>query len=229
MPNKPVKNTNVMVRLTEDRKQDWEKYINNSNYYDTLTDLVIKSVSREINRSSSNSSTPDTTEEIQNLENKIDSLSAKLENKIDSGNNIYHIETHYNINQDYTEELEYMWKNITGEKLEKIVADLWENKGYYTKIGQQNADKGADIIAISDNPVFRKEMIQVKNTINKVDSDSIRNYNSAAIAHQADYCIIVTTNEFTKQAISVAEDLNVRLINGNYLCDMLDKYDLIPN
>ncbi len=218
-----------MVRLTEDRKQNWENYVENSDYYDTLTDLVIKSVSREINRSSSNSSTPDTTKEIQNLENKIDSLSAKLENKIDSENNIYHIETHYNINQDYTEELKYMWKNITGEMLEKIVADLWEHKGYYTKIGQQNADKGADIIAISDNPVFRKEMIQVKNTINKVDSDSIRNYNSAAIAHQADYCIIVTTNEFTKQAISVAEDLNVRLINGNYLCYMLEQYNLLPN
>lgn len=228
MSSKRIKSEEVKARITEEEKQKWKAYIEDSEYYDTLTDLITKSVAREMNRSSSNSASPDLDSEIQNLENKIDEINLKLNSETNKNKSIYQTETHYRIDNNYEEERNYLSKNISGKQLEKIVSELWERNGYYTKIGKQSSDKGADVIAISNHPVFRKEMIQVKNTIDKVNAHSIRDYNSAAIAHQADYCIIVTTSEFTKQAISVAEDLNVRLINGNYLCYMLEQQNLIP-
>lgn len=111
---------------------------------------------------------------------------------------------------------------------EKLVADIWELQGWETVVTKESADRGIDIIAEKDNPFYQKHLIQTKcyNTDNKVSSSEVQQYSS--LRHQednVDAVIIVTTGFFSKQAQKIAEDLNVKLIDGNDLDKTINRLD----
>lgn len=118
---------------------------------------------------------------------------------------------------------------------ENFVADLWERQGWDAEVEQQSGDAGVDIRAVKSMPYQQKALIQAKrygeNTT--VGGPDIQQYSALKQQEQdADKAIVVTTSRFTSAAYDRAEDLNVKLIDGDdlaQLIDELDAYDLVEH
>ncbi|WP_192918508.1 restriction endonuclease [Salinigranum salinum] len=119
---------------------------------------------------------------------------------------------------------------MNGYEFEKAVADLFEQRGWETTVTNKSQDRGIDIIAERTDPFIEKMVIQAKKYAldNKIGSPDVQQYNSLrSQVDGTDKVIIVTTSSFTKQAKSVANDLNVKLIEGTTLCEMFAEQGMI--
>lgn len=129
---------------------------------------------------------------------------------------------------------------------EHFVADLWSRMGWSTKVSQASVDAGIDVIASKDAPYPQKQLIQAKRykSTNSVGGPDIQQY--ASLKHQedsVDSVVVVTTSSFTNYAEERAEELNVKLVDGDDLVslireneagDLLERYALsrqeqVPN
>jgi hypothetical protein len=112
-------------------------------------------------------------------------------------------------------------QSISPYDFEKLIAELWETKGYDTEVRRQSRDKGIDIDA---ERAGLSEKIQVKRYSgdNKIGSIDVRK--SATIYQQTDAnnVVLVTSGEVTDPAEELAQDLSVGLINGNELINQLE-------
>jgi len=113
-------------------------------------------------------------------------------------------------------------------EFEHFVADLWDRIGWETTVSTASADKGVDITARKSQPYEQLLLIQAKrygpNTT--VGSPDVQQY--ASLRHQfenVDKVLIVTTNGYSRQAREIAADLNVKLIDGDGLVELIDEYD----
>ncbi len=121
---------------------------------------------------------------------------------------------------------------IDGYEFEHFIADLWERRGWNTEVTDSSKDSGIDIRASRDNVFFEKRLLQVKNfTDASVSGPKIQQY--ASLQYQepnVDVVIVLTTSTFSGPAKDLAEDLNVKLVNGTDLeglIDDIDAYDLV--
>ena len=113
-------------------------------------------------------------------------------------------------------------------EFEHFVADLWQRMGWETTVTTASADKGVDIIARKSSPYEQLLLIQAKrygpNTT--VGSPDVQQYASLRQQFEnVDKVLIVTTNGYSRQAREIAEDLNVKLIDGDGLVELIDEYD----
>ena len=111
---------------------------------------------------------------------------------------------------------------------EHFVADLWDQQGWETTVEKQSNDAGVDIRATKEYPYSQKILIQAKrygeNTT--VGGPDIQQYASLKQQERdADKAIIVTTGRFTSAAEDRADELNVKLINGSDLVELIERYD----
>lgn len=118
-------------------------------------------------------------------------------------------------------ELLHMYKDKPYE-FEKHVAFIFNKLGYKTKVTKATGDGGKDIIMHKDG---KKCVVEVKlyATNRKISEDKIRKLHSAKIECEADDAFFVTTSDFTKQAIKLAEKVNIMLINGHKLVSLTDR------
>lgn len=124
-------------------------------------------------------------------------------------------------------------------EFEHFVADLWERRGWQTFVSQESSDRGVDITAVrSDDGFQTKAVIQAKRfqSDNRVGSPQIQQYASLREQEDADLGVVVTTSSFTDQAESLADDLNLKLVDINDLAsvieeqqsdNLLEEYDLV--
>ena len=120
-------------------------------------------------------------------------------------------------------------------EFEYFVADLWEKMGWETTVSSESADKGIDVTARKSTPYDQLVLIQAKrygpNTT--VGSPEIQQY--ASLKHQqsgVDKVLMVTTNEYTQQARELADQLNVKCIDGDDLVELVDQqeaFDLVAD
>lgn len=111
---------------------------------------------------------------------------------------------------------------------EHLIGDLWELQGWNVDVMQQSADAGIDIRATQNSPYHRKVLIQAKrySDDNPVSGPDVQQY--SALKQQesnVDESIIITTGRFTNSAEDRAEDLNVKLIDGDGLVTMIDNFN----
>lgn len=114
------------------------------------------------------------------------------------------------------------------DKFEHFVADLWEHLDWNTEVVGEPGDKGIDVIATTLEG--EKQLIQAKrygpNTT--VGSPEVQQYASLQIQEDGvDSVTIVTTGSFSRQAEDMAPELDVLLINGSELIDMMLEVDAI--
>lgn len=95
-------------------------------------------------------------------------------------------------------------------------------------MSQASIDAGIDVVATKEMPYPQKKVIQAKrygeNTT--VGGPDIQQY--ASLKQQvegADSVIVVTTSEFTSSAQKRARDLNVKLVDGDRLAQLIDEHD----
>lgn len=111
-------------------------------------------------------------------------------------------------------------------EFEELVSDIWESKGYVTTVRKKSGDRGVDVEAEKGG---YKEIIQAKcySENNKIGSQLVREY--ATLYQQiptANEVIIVTSSSFTKEAKRLADDLNVKIIDGNQLIKQIQEYSV---
>ena len=110
-------------------------------------------------------------------------------------------------------------------EFEKLVAKIWESKGYDTEVSSQSQDRGVDIIA---EKAGWKEAIQVKRYTsgNRIGSQTIREY--ATLYQQiptANEVVLVTTSTFTQEGEQLADDLNIKTITGSEIVDTINNME----
>lgn len=111
-------------------------------------------------------------------------------------------------------------------EFERFVADLWSLQGWETTISQQSVDRGVDVVATKDQPIEQKHILQVKRYSdgNTVGSQAIQQYSSLRQQEPGtDTVVIITTSEFTRQARELADQLNVKLVNGSELSRLISQ------
>lgn len=132
-------------------------------------------------------------------------------------------------------------KKIDPYRFEHFVADLWECMGWKAEVTEASKDGGIDVIASRDILFRQTHYIQAKRySTQKVKTNTVREYSSLHRKHehendQVDIVVLVTTTSFTEPAKKEARKLNVKIVNGemiselvfnNELSDIAEKYNL---
>lgn len=121
-------------------------------------------------------------------------------------------------------ELQTVLQQMDPYDFEYFIADLWERMGWSTEVSSASMDEGVDVVARKSTPYDQTVLIQAKrygpNTT--VGSPDIQQYASLSRQYNGiDKVLVITTNEFTGQAMDLAERLNVKTINGEQLAELV--------
>lgn len=107
---------------------------------------------------------------------------------------------------------------------EHFVAELWERRGWETEVSSKSGDEGIDIIATRSTPYPEKEVIQAKryHASNKVGRDEAQQYTGLHLqVENADKSVLVCTSQFRDSALSLANDANLKCVDGHALAEMV--------
>ncbi|MGI6013701.1 MAG: restriction endonuclease [Oscillospiraceae bacterium] len=107
-------------------------------------------------------------------------------------------------------------------EFEHFIADLFELYGFHTRVTRATNDGGIDIEMRKDEETYVVEVKQYSEN-NKIGRDKIQKLDSAARHAQADHAIFVTTSSFTIPAMEYADELEIDLIDGKELFEMINR------
>lgn len=104
---------------------------------------------------------------------------------------------------------------------ERLMAAIYEARGYDTELTRNGADRGVDVFA---HDAEKTIAIQAKRYSkgNRVGSRPVRAIVGAAEAHNADQAAIATTSAFTDSARGAGEAADVTLIDGERCAYLLE-------
>lgn len=128
------------------------------------------------------------------------------------------------------QEISRRLNTVDGYAFEQFVAELWEQRGWDAKVTSESNDKGIDVIATRSTPYPEKEIIQAKryHPSNKVGSPELQQYASLNQQERdADKVIVVCTSGFTDGALAIAEDTNVKCVDGVMLAEMISSVNAV--
>lgn len=114
---------------------------------------------------------------------------------------------------------------------EKLIADLWSDKGYSTKVTPSSADQGFDVRA--EGKVGKRDLIieaKQYSSGNTVGRPVVQKTLGTLSTDRASKAVIVTTSSFSKPAHTEARKASnrIELINGDDLLRELNKSNLAP-
>lgn len=120
--------------------------------------------------------------------------------------------------------------NIDPYDFENLIAKIWEKNVWQTTVTPSSQDGGIDVIAEQNSPVNLTVAIQAKayNQDNKIGSREVRQYRT--LYEQEDdvsAVAIATTGKVTKQAESLANDLNIRLLDLDDITRLVASIDIM--
>ncbi|MFC7230540.1 restriction endonuclease [Saliphagus sp. GCM10025308] len=123
--------------------------------------------------------------------------------------------------------LQILRKDFSPNQFEHLIADLWTLQDWNTQVTAQSNDKGIDVVATQDFPYKQKILIQAKKygERSRVSSPEMQKYASLKQRDEVDSVIIVTTSEFTGEAKSIAEEFNLKCINGKQLLKFIHRLE----
>lgn len=104
------------------------------------------------------------------------------------------------------------WKKLDGREFEKVVATIYRNLGFKTKITGKSGDRGIDVVVTKEG---KKYFIQCKK-MDIVPPKFIREFYGSIVdkLQDGEKGIFVTTGEFTQEGREFAKDKPIELIEG---------------
>lgn len=119
---------------------------------------------------------------------------------------------------------------MSGTQFEQVVTQLLFRMGFRAEMTKASGDGGVDIVAVLEKAVFGgRYLIQCKRYApnSLVGAPLVREFYGALTAdRKAVKGILITTSNFTTQAVEFAEGLPVELIDGNKLIGLFQEYDM---
>lgn len=128
----------------------------------------------------------------------------------------------------------FLWESVSLETVqcmdwrdfEHVVGDLWEEMGYTTEVRDGNNDYKVDVIARKRGPGGKTVAIQAKrhNERNTINRTKVQEYYGIHTQIDADECYIVTTGDFSSDALAIADQLGVRTMGGEELLLTMERH-----
>lgn len=113
---------------------------------------------------------------------------------------------------------------LNGYDFERLVAMYYEEKGYKPQIVGGSGDHEVDII-LTDPKENYKIAVQCKHWKTKnVGNNTILRLSAGKRVHKCLDAWCITTSNYTKDAITAAEGLNIRLLNGLHVQDKIGRW-----
>ena len=120
--------------------------------------------------------------------------------------------------------MDYSFKEIdkmTGIEFEYFVMNLLQKSGYEdVRITKASGDEGVDLTALKKG---KKIAIQCKRYKDKITNKAIQEVFSGKHVYKCDEAYVITNSYFTDNAILLAKNHKVKLINRDQLFDLLEK------
>lgn len=110
---------------------------------------------------------------------------------------------------------------MTGSEFEEFVAKLFRQMGYTTEVTKASGDQGIDVIAKKNNYVVA---IQAKCYNGVVGNHAIMEAVAGTKFYNANKCMVITNNYFTKSARDLANVNNVQLWDREVLSEKIKNY-----
>ncbi|EGR0524950.1 DUF2034 domain-containing protein [Vibrio cholerae] len=115
----------------------------------------------------------------------------------------------------------YSLQKLSWSEFEELVADAYRRQGYTViENDQGGADGGTDLKLIKNGELT---LVQCKNwRSNRVGVQIAREMFGVMIAEKAKRMLIITSGEFTKEALDFAKDKPLSLIDGSQLIELIE-------
>ncbi len=116
---------------------------------------------------------------------------------------------------------------LAPREFEELIRTLLTKMQFNASTTKISGDGGIDIIAVSEQPIVGgRYVIQCKKYTpgNNVGEPIVRELYGAMMHENANKGILITTSDFTKQAISFSQNKAIELINGNNIISLLNRY-----
>jgi len=115
-------------------------------------------------------------------------------------------------------------RDIEPPEFEAFCAKLWHRQGWDTTATRDVKDDAVDVEMYRDGGGFtQKAVLQAKRyqAGNNVGAGDIREYNSLRDQEDAEFAIVVTTSDYTKDAREKIREMPVRALDGDDLIDLV--------
>ena len=110
---------------------------------------------------------------------------------------------------------------MTGHQFEYFLSDLFNKMGYKVMKTKLSGDQGADLVI---EKFGEKIVVQAKNYNQPVSNNAVQEAVAAKNHYNCQKAMVVTTNNYTKGAISLAKSNNVELWNKEKLMKQIKNY-----
>ena len=119
-------------------------------------------------------------------------------------------------------------RSIEPEAFENFISDVWEFLGYNTKTTSPTGDKGIDIVASRQYPYDEKLLIQAKRygSNSSVSGPEMQKYGRLTGKKGVDSVLVISTGGFTSQAREIADEENIKCIDGYDLAELVIREDI---
>ena len=125
-----------------------------------------------------------------------------------------------------TSEILESLRDLPPLKFEEFIAALWERNGYKARTTRASGDGGVDVYATTTYPYNRKIAIQAKRYAagQCVGVKDVRACAGITLSGNIDEMVLVTTSDFSDTGRTAAEELNVKLVNGEMLAHIVTSW-----
>ncbi len=106
---------------------------------------------------------------------------------------------------------------MSGEEFEEYLRLKFKKRGYKVEMTPASGDYGADLVCRNKDGVL---IVQAKRYEGHVGTAAVQEVAAARDFYEADRCMVVTNNYFTKNAIELADANNVELIDRDELMQL---------
>lgn len=109
---------------------------------------------------------------------------------------------------------------MSGETFERLIYELYKQKGYKVCLTKKTGDYGADLIIYKG---MQKTVVQIKRYHGKVGIKAIQEVIASKAYYKAQNSKVITNSYFTRNALEMARKANVEVINRDGLIKMLNE------
>jgi predicted transcriptional regulator len=121
-------------------------------------------------------------------------------------------------------------EQLSPTEFENLFSEIMEEYGWETNLTPDSGDRGVDIVAKKEAPFSQRVLIQVKKyqNDNLIGSGDIQKYSGLKnrTGETVDAVVVATTSGFTNEAKKVANNRDIKLINGTEIRSYLSKLNI---
>lgn len=111
--------------------------------------------------------------------------------------------------------------SLTGEEFERLLMNIFEKQGYEVELTKRSHDYGADLIMKKNNTI---SIVQAKCYGKNIGIKAVQEIISAKVHYRAEEMFVATNRYFSKDAVVLASEHNVKLIDRDVISVLVRKY-----